>query len=60
VKRVSFDLSGVFSSMGIVFYYLWAVLAVPVGILVGSAVVSWVRWLLVFRAGIEKRRAKYL
>jgi hypothetical protein len=57
---VSFDFSGVFPLVGMVFHRLWPFLAVPAACLVGFAVVSWVRWLLVFRAGIEKRRARYL
>jgi hypothetical protein len=57
---VSFDFSGVFSPMGLVFSYLWPIVVIPLGVLVGFALVKWIRWLFVFRAGIEKRRAKYL
>jgi hypothetical protein len=57
---VNIDFSGVFSSMGLVFNRLWPLVVVPLAVLVGFALVKWIRWLFVFRAGIEKRRTRYL
>jgi hypothetical protein len=53
---MSFDLSSLFSMMSLLLSHLWPFLAVPLGVLVGFALVGRVKRFLTMRAGVEKRR----